>query len=308
MYKDTTLDRILEAKNGFEHLEALAYREIYINSIGIRVLGIHFMDIAPDWNVKRHRHPFYEFHYVLKNNVCTTINQTEYKVEEGQFYIMPPGTYHSHRQDLSTGHTGFALRWEYIKPKAPDLKGSIASEPEKSLESFNYASSAPVTDDGTVAESLLSLLNLALRGSGALQLQLSFCGLLMAISGFYKTSEQLPINREYIENQTVNMAVRFIEDNCTQDIGADDIADSVHTSYSHLARLFKKHTGETITWHLNKAKLVRAVRLLKCSDKNLAQVARESGFSNENYFCTVFKKFYGRTPATAREDKLPLPE
>jgi AraC family transcriptional activator of pobA len=300
--------KILESRSSFDRLQALAYRDIYINNIGIRVLGIHFMDIAPDWTVKSHRHPFFEFHYVLQYDVYTSIHNTEFKIGEGQFYTMPPGTYHAHWHSNVTGHIGFALRWEFIKPKTVELKSSISPELERSVESFEKASSAPVTDSGTVAKSLLALLDMATRGSDLLQMQLSFCELLMAVSGFYKTAEQTPVNREYLENQTVNMAVQFIEDNCTNDIGAHDIANSVHISYSHLARLFKKHTGRTITYHLNKAKLSRAVRLLKLSDKNLAQIARESGFSNENYFCTVFKKFYGRTPTTAREDNLPLPD
>jgi len=39
-----------EYKVDFGKLQAIAYKDIYINGVGLRNLGIHFMDSGYEWN------------------------------------------------------------------------------------------------------------------------------------------------------------------------------------------------------------------------------------------------------------------
>lgn len=299
-------------KQFFDRLQAIAYKHISINGISIRVLGIHFMDSGPGWKVIKHRHSFFEFHYVTDNYVYTTINNSEQKIEAGSFYIMPPGIYHSHRQDPECGHMGFALRWEFIfngkKDEKPD---NFGYEPSRFHDVLLGAHSRPVQDDAGVSDGMLVLLKMAGSGAGLLQLQLEFCQLINNIAGCYTTGANVcsaVINYNFLENQIVNNAIKFIEENYFLDIDVKDISSSVHLSYSHLARLFKEHTGDTVNHHLNKIRLTKAQRLIKCSDMSITQIAREVGYNNDHYFCTAFKKFYGVTPGRYRQSDIKLAE
>ena len=58
---------LYDYKQYFDRLQAIAYKQISINGVCIRVLGVHFMDNGPDWKVIKHRHSFFEFHYVAEN-------------------------------------------------------------------------------------------------------------------------------------------------------------------------------------------------------------------------------------------------
>lgn len=107
-------------------------------------------------------------------------------------------------------------------------------------------------------------------------------------------------NRNIIDNNIVNMAARFIEENCCQKIDVTDVAKSVHLSYSHLSRLFKLHLGESLNHYINKARLKKAQYLLKCSDKDIDSIASESGFRSSIYFCSIFKKTIGMSPGHYR--------
>ena len=134
---------------------------------------------------------------------------------------------------------------------------------------------------------------------------ISFLPAILNIAGFYngdKSSLELNTNQSLFENQTVRGAMNFIEENYSQDIDVEDVARSIHSSYSHLSRLFKKHTGETLSYHLNKVRLVKSQKLLKCSDKSIAQIAREVGIGNDQCFCTLFKKVYGIYPGNYRNN------
>lgn len=310
--RETNLPKLAGCGKNFERLQVIACKDIFINGNCIRILGIHFMDYGLDWNVKKHKHSFFEFHYVTENNVFTTINDVEYYIRPGQFYIMPPGTFHSHRQDPGTWHIGFALRWEVIKEGK--LCGSCSNysyDFEKVHECLSNAPSYPVTDSGSVLRGMVSILEKTEWGSGLLELQLMFIQLIMDIARSYSTrisDVHFNVNDSFLESQIVNNAIRFIEENYIQEIGVEDISNSIHMSYSHLSRLFKNHTGETLTHYLNKIRLARAQRLLKCSDKSIGQVARETGFSSEYYFCTIFKKFHSISPGNYRSSKGALSE
>ena len=303
---------LYDYKQYFDRLQAIAYKQISINGVCIRVLGVHFMDNGPDWKVIKHRHSFFEFHYVAENYSYTTINNMEQKVEAGKFYLMPPGTYHSHRQDPECGHIGFSLRWEFVlngkKDEKPD---NFGYELSRIRDVLSNAHSRPVPDNAYISNCMLGLLKMAGLGAGVLQLQLEFCQLINNIAACYITGSKAyssVINYNFLENQIVNNAIKFIEENYFQDIDVDDISSSVHLSYSHLARLFKEHTGDTINHHINKIRLGKAQRLLMCSDKNIAQIAREVGYNNDHYFCTVFKKLYGVTPGSYRHSNTKLAE
>lgn len=292
----------------FDKLQAIAYKHITINGIYLRVLGIHFMDYGPDWKVIKHRHSFFEFHYVTDNYSYTAINNSEQKVEAGSFYLMPPGTYHSHRQDPGVGHLGFALRWEFMQNDRRDEKlDNVSCEFSRINDILANAHSQPVADTSGICGSMLGLLEMAESGAGALQMQLEFCQLINNIAGCYSTVAKTYspiINYRFLESQIVNNAIKFIEENYLQEIDVNDISCSVHLSYSHLARLFKEYTGDSVNHHLSRIRLSKAQKLLLFSDKSIAQIAREVGYNNDHYFCTAFKKFFGVTPGRCRKGNI----
>lgn len=53
-------------------------------------------------------------------------------------------------------------------------------------------------------------------------------------------------------------------------------------------------------------RIAQAKKLFLEMDLNVADIADMVGFNNENYFCSVFKKYEGKTPVKAREDLLEL--
>lgn len=295
----------------FEKLQMITYKDLVVNDKRIRILGINFMDYIPDWYVKQHSHSFFEFHYIIDHDVYTSINGVEYKIMKDYFYLMPPGTFHSHRQDKGRGHIGFSMRWEYINNKSNTYDTGLSQEFDKVSKVFVNSHSKPVKDDGNIMNGILNLLKLAGTGCGITSLQMSFCILLMDIARFYsqeKLTLSNEINNSHFENNIVENAVRFIEENYFEDIDVYDISNSVHLSYSHLSRLFKNHLGETIMSSLNSVRLRNAQKLLCCTRKSISQIAREVGFSNQYYFSSAFKKHFGVSPTIFRRGNKPLSE
>ncbi len=301
------IDDLREFAAGFDRLKAITFRDIVVNEWRLRVMGAHFMDIGPDWDVKKHRHSFFEFHYVLQGSVVTNLNGKDLDIKAGQFYLMPPGTVHSHRQNTGTSHKGFALRWELTKTALDQAVQNNIFPDLELIEPllFKFPDEPFCDHDGSVLESIRRLLKKTEQSRFAADLQITFLELIILLAGSYSHDlPAVPVQREkncFIENRIVDCAIAFIEDNYMRPINAADAANSVHLSYSHLARLFRKYSGETIVHHINNMRLQKAQRLLLCTDLPVARIAEESGFRSKNYFCTIFKKFFNISPVDYRK-------
>lgn len=68
----------------------------------------------------------------------------------------------------------------------------------------------------------------------------------------------------------------------------------------HLARMFRRETGETLVGHIRRQRLERARELLANRELAVADVARLVGLPDPAYFSRVFRKAYGIPPGAAR--------
>lgn len=78
------------------------------------------------------------------------------------------------------------------------------------------------------------------------------------------------------------------------------IAESLGMSSVYLGRVFKKHTSKSISDCINEIRLQKAMELLRDTNKPISEIVTNSGFANDKYFFTIFKKFNGITPAEYR--------
>lgn len=297
-------------KNDFVVLNRICYKNILINNVLFKILGLNYMHTDSNWNVNMHKHSFFEFHYITDNHVFTTSNGIKRKITPGMFYILAPGVLHSHSQD-NVGHTGFSLRWEL---SSNNINSSSINNlmSKKLITAFYNITSEPIYDDGTIIESVMNLLKSGKQHSTELELQLEFFQILLKIINFYNEDiikeEKTKKDIDSYDNNIVGNSIQFIEDNYYQDINVLDVANSVHISYSHLSRLFKKHVGETIGNYIKKVRLKKASYLLKCTDKDMKTIAKEVGYNGEYYFCNDFKKNIGTSPGNYRKNSSSLSE
>lgn len=76
-----------------------------------------------------------------------------------------------------------------------------------------------------------------------------------------------------------------------------DLACGLGISGAHLRRLFKEEYGMTPKEYLTQYRLKQAKSLLQTGYFSVKEVAFRSGFGDEKYFATVFKKYCGIPPS-----------
>ena len=84
-------------------------------------------------------------------------------------------------------------------------------------------------------------------------------------------------------------------------MNANDIADQLHLSCTYLNRVYRQHTGESISAYIRACRLKEAVRLFQEQPaRAMEDILDEVGWENKKYFYTVFKQTYGMTPSEYR--------
>lgn len=108
---------------------------------------------------------------------------------------------------------------------------------------------------------------------------------------------------EYVsENKTcgnsdiyVRKAMMYISENYSRQLTSDEIAANLGITKFHLAREFRKHTGDTVISHINKVRCTKA-RQMMIGGYSVTQTAMECGFESVSYFSQKFKKIMGISP------------
>lgn len=104
----------------------------------------------------------------------------------------------------------------------------------------------------------------------------------------------------------VKRAMRYIGDNLHRKITAEDISAAAGYNRSHLAVLFKRETGMSMTGYLRKMR-IKAAKGLIAKNVPLAVVANSLGFCSQSHFCKCFREETGMTPMAYRDNSADNP-
>ncbi len=100
--------------------------------------------------------------------------------------------------------------------------------------------------------------------------------------------------------RAVRRAIEFIQANLAGDIRLADIAAAAGQSLFHFSRTFRAATGLTPHRYLTLSRVEKVRDLLRDSDRSLAAIADEAGFSDQSHMSKVFKNWTGSTPKQFR--------
>lgn len=94
-----------------------------------------------------------------------------------------------------------------------------------------------------------------------------------------------------------NIVLDYISKNYKSVITIAELSSHINLSKYHFCRLFKELTGCTVSVFINEYRINNAKELLQNTDKNVSEVAFESGFNDVNYFSRQFKNIKGYPPS-----------
>ena len=212
-------------------------------------------------------------------------------IEAGEVYLIPKDTPHSYSADLENPWTIYWLH----------LSGNDCNEAVLGLMGEKqYAVQAGFSKE---RENLFKKIATILqKGYSASNLFLANLLLPHYLASFIEPSQfQPPTNVQ--EANATDKAILYMQQNLSQTIKLDDLAQTVHLSVSFFCRKFKHDTGYAPIEYFNHLRIQKACQLLHFSNLRINEVASQLGIDDPFYFSRLFKQQMGLSPAAYRKNE-----
>ncbi len=98
----------------------------------------------------------------------------------------------------------------------------------------------------------------------------------------------------------VEAAKTYLATRLSERITLDGVAQAVHASPFHLARVFQQRTGVPVHRYLTRLRLRASLERLFGGASDLTALALELGFSSHSHFTDAFRREFGRPPREVR--------
>ncbi len=249
-----------------------------------------------------HMHSFWELFFVQEGALSIECETASYKLHENQALIIPPNVYHN------------------SKPLPHAVKKSIFFTFEKRKSSneeqlFNEVYSVfdgcgfHKIEDGSYIGILLGMIleNLFTDKTGKLwRIRANVTELIFHIFDSIKNGathtrgNTLKQNTYWVYKYEID---RLLDSYYTNDVSLDLLSEKLFISPQSITRIISAVYGKSFNELKLELKMRNAKRLLRETELNIADIAREIGYSSVRGFLSAFQKYESCTPSEYRAKK-----
>lgn len=110
------------------------------------------------------------------------------------------------------------------------------------------------------------------------------------------------IRRRNAKTQNINrdpriqVVVDYLTPHLNESFTIQSLSEMAQVSQTSFRRLFKAHTGKSPSDYIRELRMTSAARMLLTSDREIAEIGYQVGFSDANYFSRTFRQVSGVSP------------
>ncbi|MDP4184796.1 MAG: AraC family transcriptional regulator [Bacteroidota bacterium] len=212
-----------------------------------------------------------------------------YKVEKGQFFILPSGLSHNYGADERNPWTIFWIHFEGSNsgffvdavPRSTQIPLSPYTHQEDRIELF---------------EDIFQNLEMGYSQDNLYYANISLWHFLASLR-FINQFRQI---RKVRTNDVVEESIYHMRDNVGRKLSLHDLASMSGLSTSHFSMLFRKKTGRAPLDYFTHLKIQRACQFLDSTDLRIKEICVHLGYDDPYYFSRIFTKTMGVSPIIYR--------
>ena len=242
-----------------------------------------------DQYIKRHKHEYFHYIYILNGEGRVLASDSEYNVKKYDLVLIPPDIEH----EIYGKKNLISL----------DIKFNCNKELEETLKTLPYyVKCVTKYEDNLIKKIFEEAVKQQYMYKDIINtmiLELLFNIIRRNKYGSEKTwleenMGQLPVNNS--EFYEVKEAIDYIEKNIYKPIKVSFLAEICGFNAAYFSTLFKKIMGISPARYINTLKCQKAKELMFYTDKNITEISQYMGYETVHYFSKVFKKITGRPP------------
>ncbi|MBQ8509573.1 MAG: helix-turn-helix transcriptional regulator [Clostridia bacterium] len=234
-----------------------------------------------------HHHTQYEMSIVTQGRLTIYNNDDVIKTDAPCVILHFPGTYHYIATDPEICYERYNINY------SAEIFGSHPAV-LNDTELLYTANVSVIQISPDTLEELLYYVHPFMRAKFDYGRQTA---LLCVILNILKSSRPLGGFAGHSSANYVNSVIRYISDNLSPTMTADQIAADFYISRAKLAGDFKRETGMTLKQYIE-LQCVERAKMELAAGKNVHTVSADIGWANVGTFIRAFKKLTGSTPGS----------
>lgn len=237
-----------------------------------------------------HRHDFNEIVIISAGNGIHFWNDEIHPITTGNVLYIESGDKHKYGEVDKLKLDNILYRPEKLS-LFPIMKNYIPHNNEKKSLRINQETLAQL-------QSLISQLEIESKKTNKSSMHLSEAIFLQILILICRTQQQE--NKAYSDISKLESLFSALNQSISQEFYLADFCRQHQLAVSSVRRIFKQQTNMTIAQYLQKLRLCRAATLLRNTSESVANIAIRCGYSDSNYFSSVFGKTFSCTPTEYR--------
>lgn len=257
-------------------------------------------------NVETHKHNFLELVYIVSGKGLHTLNDKQYVVSEGNYFIIDFEA--AHKYEL-IDNKKFELINLLFLPKFIDKTLGGCKSFRDLIHSYqirlNYDALSEIPTNIIFTDEDKSILNLFEKIRAELSenhpgsRELVRCYLLEII---IKSMRRIVLNTAKTKyTKEIKYMINYVEENYTNEVSLTKISETLNFAASHLSRAFKNAVGISFCNYLQRKRMEQACHLLATTTFKISDVAEQVGYADVKFFNQVFKKHIQVSPLKFRK-------
>lgn len=105
------------------------------------------------------------------------------------------------------------------------------------------------------------------------------------------------IGWNFTGNEVVDTILAYLYGHYAEKIELETLSQLTYCTESHIARVFKKHTGTTIISYVHKIRIEKSIQFMEEQNLSVKEAALVVGYQNLNHFYKYFNQYTEMTPA-----------
>ena len=251
-----------------------------------------------------HSHELYEMMYVTEGALAYTVEDKVYHLHKGDLVLIPPQTIHRAKD----------MPYEHSKRVIINFNKAFAADSIKTHCNLLYAFESVEQKghivrmdsiSGKILESIFMRMRVSYLSSeygDDLVFTIAFLEAMLLIN---RKVRSIPTSGTgvLLDDSPFSRIINYIDNNFTNNMSMDIIAQAVQLSPSRVSHIFKQETNLTIMQYVMQRRLNYAKELIH-QGESLSRIWMMCGFSDHVSFLRWFKKQFNTTPSAYRKNFL----